>query len=134
MSEFISETLTIETELDLIKARRLMRNLSKKMGFNVVNQTKIITAVSELTRNVLHYARRGKLTVDNISYQNKMGLRISIKDNGPGIADIEKVLKGGYSTSGGLGKGLSGTRQLMDEFEIISDLGKGTEVNIIKWT
>lgn len=134
MSEFISETLTIETELDLIKARRLMRNLSKKMGFNVVNQTKIITAVSELTRNVLHYARRGKLTVDNISYQNKMGLRISIKDNGPGIADIEKVLKGGYSTRGGLGKGLSGTRQLMDEFEIISDLGKGTEVNIIKWT
>lgn len=129
----IKQEIIIEVEQDLLKIRGIIRSISKELGYNVINQTKIITAVSELTRNVLLYARKGSLFLEQISLVNKKGIKIRVKDSGPGIPDVEKVLEGGYSTSGGLGFGLSGTKRLMDEFEINTDIGKGTEVMIIKW-
>ncbi|MDD1778260.1 MAG: anti-sigma regulatory factor, partial [Candidatus Helarchaeota archaeon] len=102
-------------------------------GFGIVNQTKIITAVSELIRNVLLYAGNGWITFNEIENQGKKGLLIKVDDKGPGIANLELVLKGGFSTSRGLGKGLYGTKRLMDEFRIKSEVGIGTEVEIIKW-
>lgn len=125
--------LEIKTETDLLKARQLARSFAKNLGFNIVNQTKVITAVSELVRNVILYAEQGFLVIKSIKEEQKVGIFVKIVDQGPGIADTELVLKDGYSTGGGLGKGLSGTKRLMDLFKISSKIGKGTEVEIIKW-
>jgi len=127
------QKLEISKDFDLIKARQLARDLTIQLGFGIVNQTKIITAVSELIRNVLLYAGNGWITFNEIEYQDKKGLLIKVNDKGPGIANLELVLKGGFSTGGGLGKGLYGTKKLMDEFRIKSEVGSGTEVEIIKW-
>lgn len=131
--KIIKQEIIIETEHDLLKIRGIIRSIAKELGFNIVNQTKLITAVSELTRNVILYAGKGTLFLEQTSQINKQGIKIEVKDSGPGIPDINKVLKGGYSTSGGLGKGLSGTQRLMDEFEINSEVGNGTAIMIIKW-
>lgn len=133
MFDLLRKEIKIESEHDLLKTRKIIRTIATDLGYNVVNQTKLITAVSELTRNVISYAGKGTLFIEQISQNNKNGLRIIVKDSGPGIPNINKILEGGYSTSGGLGKGLSGTKHLMDEFTIQSELGKGTKVIIIKW-
>lgn len=130
----LERSLTIQDKYDLVKARQLVREMSIEMGYSIVNQTKLITATSELTRNALMYAKTGKLCVKEIANEDKIGILIVVTDEGPGIKDLDLVLKDiGYSTSGGLGKGIPGTRRLMDEFYINSIIGKGTEVKIIKW-
>ena len=129
----IDETINIEKDDDIIKARQLIRKLSQEIGFNIVAQTKLITVTSELTRNVLIYAKRGILNVKSVEGNENVGLEIIVTDQGPGIDNLELVLAGGYSTSRGLGKGLSGTKKLMDEFKINSEVSKGTEVKVIKW-
>ena len=129
----IDETINIEKDDDIIKARQLIRKLSQEIGFDIVSQTKLITVASELTRNVLLYAKKGILYVKSVERNEKLGLGIIVTDQGPGIDNLELILLGGYSTSGGLGKGLSGTKKLMDEFKINSEVGKGTEVKVIKW-
>lgn len=133
MSEILKKEIKIQSEHDLLRTRKIMRTISKDLGYDVVNQTKLITAISELTRNVILYAGKGTLFIEQIYRGCKNGLRIRVIDSGPGIPDINKVMVGGYSTSGGLGKGLSGTKRLMDEFIIHSEVGKGTEIIIIKW-
>jgi serine/threonine-protein kinase RsbT len=135
MNILISKTqkLEISNDPDLIKARQLARDFAIHLGFGIVNQTKIITAVSELIRNVLIYAGKGWITFNAIEDAGKKGLLIKVDDKGPGIANLELVLKGGFSTGRGLGKGLYGTKKLMDEFRIKSEVGSGTEVEIIKW-
>ena len=120
--------------MDLVKARQTIRSIALDLDFGIVNQTKLITAVSELTRNVLKYAGKGKINIELIEIGTKKGLRITVTDEGPGIPDVDLAITDGFSTSKGLGKGLSGTKKLMDDFSIHTEVGKGTEIVIIKWT
>ncbi len=130
----LEKNLIILDNSDLIKARQLIREISVQMGYSSLDQTKLITATSELTRNALLYAKSGKLSVKEIAESGKTGLLIVVTDDGPGIEDLDRVLRDeGFSTGGGLGKGIPGTKRLMDIFSINTIIGKGTEVKIIKW-
>ena len=127
------EKYTIDIEFDLIKIRQVVRKISKEMKFDIVDQTKLVTAVSELARNVFDYVGKGEVIVEEAEDSFKRGLKITVIDKGPGIPDIDLAMSDGFSTKKGLGKGLSGTKKLMDEFSIQSEVGKGTEVVIVKW-
>ena len=129
----ILQNIQIENNMDLVKARQAIRNVALDLNYGIVNQTKLVTAVSELTRNVLLYARKGEIKIELIETGTKKGLRITVTDEGPGIPDVDLAITDGFSTSKGLGKGLSGTKKLMDDFSIQTEVGKGTEVVIIKW-
>jgi len=130
----ILQTVQIENNMDLVKARQTIRAIALELDYGIVNQTKLVTAVSELTRNVLLYAGKGEINIELIEAGTKKGLRITVTDEGPGIPDIDLALTDGFSTSKGLGKGLSGAKKLMDDFSIQTEIGKGTEVVIVKWT
>ncbi|WP_234970179.1 anti-sigma regulatory factor [Carboxydothermus pertinax] len=125
--------IEIRAETDILTARQAGRELAKKAGFGLIDETRIVTAISELARNILKYAGTGTVKINSISKEGKKGIEIICEDEGPGIADLDRVLKGGFSTSGGLGRGISGTRELMDEFHIESELGHGTKVVVRKW-
>lgn len=125
--------MEINSDVDILLARQVARELAKEVGFGIIDETRIVTAVSEITRNALQYAGGGSLTVRVLSQEDRKGLEIICEDRGPGIADKEKALQGGWSTGGGLGRGLSGTRALVDEFELQSDVGVGTKVVVRKW-
>ena len=129
----ILQNIQIENNMDLVKARQAIRNVALDLNYGIVNQTKLVTAVSELTRNVLLYARKGEIKIELIETGTKKGLRITVTDEGPGIPDVDLATTDGFSTGKGLGKGLSGTKRLMDDFSIQTEVGKGTEVVIIKW-
>jgi len=129
----IIQNVQIENNMDLVKARQTIRTIALDLNYGIVNQTKLVTAVSELTRNVLLYARKGEIKIELIETGTKKGLRITVTDEGPGIPDVDLAVTDGFSTSRGLGKGLSGTKKLMDDFSIQTKVGKGTEVVIIKW-
>ncbi|MBF0545298.1 MAG: anti-sigma regulatory factor [Candidatus Riflebacteria bacterium] len=119
---------------DILLARQVMWGLTKEVGFNLLDQTKLITAVSELSRNVVIHAKFGTMTVFKVkSISGKTGLKVVFEDHGPGIPDIEKALKEGYSTSGSLGLGLPGSKKLCDDFRIKNIVGKGLNVAIWKW-
>ena len=123
----------IYTEWDIVAARQLGRNEAKKIGFGTVDQARITTAISELARNIYLYAGRGRIEITKI-YENQVyGISIVASDEGPGIADIRKVMDDGYTTSGGLGAGMPGVRRLMDEFNLVSKQGIGTTITAIKW-
>lgn len=123
----------IYTEWDIVAARQLGRNEAKKIGFGTVDQARITTAISELARNIYLYAGRGRIEITKI-YDNQLyGISIVASDEGPGIADIRKVMDDGYTTSGGLGAGMPGVRRLMDEFNLVSKQGVGTTITAIKW-
>ncbi|SHG31914.1 anti-sigma regulatory factor [Ornithinibacillus halophilus] len=125
--------ININKEWDIVAARQLARDMSKKLGAGTVDQARIATAVSELARNIYLYAIDGKIYIEAIEKMERRGIRIVAEDNGPGIPDISLVMEDGYSTSGGLGAGLPGVKRLMDEFNITSEEGKGTIINTIKW-
>lgn len=125
-------SIEVKNEYDIISVRGFGRGIASRLGFGVVDQCRITTAISELARNAVVHGKGGTVTIKTIQNEKK-GIEIICKDDGPGIEDIELALKGGYSTVGGLGIGLSGTRRLMDEFHITSSLGKGTTVTIRKW-
>lgn len=126
-------TVEIVTEWDIVAARQLGRNEAKAIGFGAVDQARITTAISELARNIYLYARAGEVTIERISNEEKVGLRIIAADKGPGISNLKKVMEDGYSTSGGLGAGLPGVRRLMDTMDIQSTVGSGTTIVIEKW-
>ncbi|MFW5895148.1 MAG: ATP-binding protein [archaeon] len=125
--------LKIENEQDIVKARNLIKQVAQSLGFGIFNQTRIMTAVSELTRNVLLYAEKGIISFEILKEREKQGIYISVKDKGPGIKDLHLALKKGYSTGKGLGLGLSGAKKLMDEFNLESSKKNGTKIEIIKW-
>ncbi|OIQ08318.1 serine/threonine-protein kinase RsbT [Moorella thermoacetica] len=129
----LKQTLPITSEYDIITARQAAREIARQIGFNTVDQVRIATAVSELTRNVVLYAGCGKVDIEVVARGERQGIEITVRDQGPGIADIELALRDGYSTSNGLGAGLSGARRLMDTFFIESRVGHGTIVRIGKW-
>ncbi|GIN63516.1 serine/threonine-protein kinase RsbT [Robertmurraya siralis] len=125
--------VNIQTEWDIVAARQLGRNVAKELGFGIVDQARITTAISELARNIFIYANKGRVCIEKIYDKGHAGLRIVAIDNGPGINDIRLAMEDGYSTSGGLGAGLPGVKRLMDEFDIVSSKGKGTEIVATKW-
>ncbi|MDQ0221322.1 anti-sigma regulatory factor [Peribacillus cavernae] len=123
----------IINEWDIVAARQLGRNVAKELGFGTVDQARITTAISELARNIYLYAGQGNVYIDKVYDAGKSGLKIVATDEGPGIQDIRKVMEDGYTTSGGLGAGLPGVKRLMDDFDIDSTPGKGTEILATKW-
>lgn len=125
--------VVIYTEWDIVAARQLGRDEAKKLGFGIVDQARITTAISELARNIYLYAKTGRVEIEKIFKNNKVGIRVTASDEGPGIEDISKVMSDGYTTSGGMGAGMPGVKRLMDEFYIESEVGVGTTITIIKW-
>ncbi|MCA1057090.1 anti-sigma regulatory factor [Rossellomorea aquimaris] len=123
----------ITNEWDIVAARQLGRNVAKELGFGTVDQARITTAISELARNIYLYAGHGQVCIEKLFDGGKKGLRIIALDDGPGINDIRKVMEDGYSTSGGLGAGLPGVKRLMDEFNVESAPGEGTDIRATKW-
>lgn len=117
---------------DIITARQQGRALAAQLGFSGADQTLIATAISEMARNILMYAKSGEIIL-RPEQDSRAGLVIIARDEGPGIPDINRALQNGYSTSGGLGVGLPGTKRIMDEFTIVSEVGKGTTVTMKKW-
>jgi serine/threonine-protein kinase RsbT len=134
MAELKPEIMRLRTDEDIVRARQRVREWSRQQGFSLVNQTKIVTAASELARNTVQYGGGGTLHLEVLNQRSRRGLQLTFADQGPGIPDIEVALKEGYSTGGGLGLGLPGTRRLTDEFELVSCPGVGTRVRIVKWT
>ena len=118
---------------DVVLVRQLVRGWAVELGFSLVDQTKIVTAASELARNTVIYGGGGTVTLDALSDGARRGLRLSFEDEGPGIKDIEQAMKDGFTTGTGLGLGLSGAKRLSNEFEIVSALGQGTRVTITRW-
>lgn len=124
----------IDKEWDIVSARQIGRNIAKNIGFGIVDQARIATAISELARNIHLYAGKGTICFEVIdSFKHKKGISMTSSDEGPGIKDISQVMEDGFTTSGGLGAGLPGVRRLMDEFDIESYEGKGTKIKAIKW-
>ncbi len=126
------EVLIID-ESHIVTVRKTIREAATGLGFGLTDVTRIVTAGSELARNVFHYAGSGVMRWNEVENGDKIGIQLVFEDHGPGIADIEQALEPGYSTSGGLGMGLPGTRRLMDEMEIRSQVGIGTKVTVRKW-
>lgn len=123
----------INHEGDIIAARQAGRELARDAGFSGSDLTIIATAISELARNILVYARRGEVVLDLVRNDGRRGIAVVAQDEGPGIPDIERAMCDGYSTGNSLGLGLPGAKRLMDEFDIVSAVGKGTTVTMKKW-
>ena len=127
------ESLQIDSGERLVAVRQAVRAKAEELRFSLVDQTRIITAASELARNTLQHGGGGSMTIDIVENGTRRGLRLTFKDQGPGIPDLELAMKDGYTTGGGLGLGLSGSKRLVNEFAIRSKVGEGTEVTITKW-
>jgi serine/threonine-protein kinase RsbT len=125
--------MSIQAASDVVLVRQAVRQLAVELGFSLVDQTKIVTAASELARNTLDYGGGGTVKLEALQEGIRRGLRLTFEDQGPGIPDIDLALKDGYTTGGGLGMGLSGTKRLVNEFNIVSHVGKGTCITITKW-
>lgn len=126
-------SVPISSDADIVAARQKGRALAAQMGFASTDLTLIATAISELARNIVLYARRGEIVLKPAEDGQRRGMIVMARDEGPGITDIPQAMQSGYSTSGSLGIGLPGVRRLMDEFEIVSEVGKGTTVTVKKW-
>jgi serine/threonine-protein kinase RsbT len=123
----------IRSSEDVVRVRQVARERAVAQGFSLVDQTKLVTAASELARNTLEYGGGGEVTVELLNESVRKGVRLTFTDKGPGIADVELALKDGFTTGNGLGLGLSGARRLSNEFSIESKLGEGTRVAITRW-
>jgi len=127
------DTVRIGSDLDILKARQQGRTLAREIGFSGSNLTIIATAISELARNILLYAKAGELALGPIEANGHRGIAVVARDRGPGIPDIARAMQVGFSTSGSLGLGLPGAQRLMDEFEVVSEVGRGTTITAKKW-
>lgn len=128
-----NESMKIEREQDVVPFRNRVREYAVKIGMSIVNQTKLITAASELVRNMLKYAGGGVATIEVISEGRNSGIRLLFIDKGPGIENISNAMKDGFSTGKSLGLGLPGAKRLVNEFDIKSKPGEGTTVSVLKW-
>lgn len=133
MAQESIEVVEVRNEADIVGARVRAKAMAESLGFGFMDQTRIATAVSELARNAFQFAEGGEVRIRTIEGQERRGIEIVVEDHGPGIENLELALKGGYSTAGGLGLGLSGSKKLMDEFDIKTKAGEGTVVTIRKW-
>ena len=128
------ETFELRETEDIVRVRQAARAWAVALGFSLVDQTKIVTATSELARNTIEHGRGGSVRLRSVVNGSRKGLRLDFVDAGPGIANVELALRDGYTTGTGLGLGLSGSRRLMNDFEIKSEVGKGTHVSVTRWT
>ena len=128
-----SDRLPLRNEQDIVLARQMVRKLSQEAAFSLVDQTKMVTAASELARNALVHGGGGELFWEALREGDKKGVRVAFVDNGPGIANIELAMMDGWTSGGGLGMGLSGAKRLVNEFELESKVGVGTRVTITRW-
>ena len=133
MNDVSEEIVPIKADVDVVVARQRARGLLSGWRFSGSELTLIATAISEVARNIVSYAGNGEVVLRIMRRGQQRGLLVIARDRGPGIADIERAMEDGYSTSRGLGLGLPGSKRLMDEFELVSEVGKGTEVTMIKW-
>jgi serine/threonine-protein kinase RsbT len=124
----------VSSDTDIVLARQKGRALAVGLGFSASDATLVATAISELARNIVLYAGQGEIILKRLDNGGRTGVSVVARDDGPGIPDIDHAMQDGYSTSGRLGLGLPGVRRLMDEFEIVSDAGKGTCVTVRKWS
>jgi serine/threonine-protein kinase RsbT len=129
----MTERITVASDQDVVRVRQLVRSAAVSAKLSLVDQTKLVTAASELARNTLVYGGGGTVEVSNVNNGRRSGIRIVFADQGPGIADLELALTDGYTTGGGLGLGLSGARRLVDEFDIDTAAGQGTSITVTKW-
>jgi serine/threonine-protein kinase RsbT len=128
-----SESMPIQSSADVVALRQKVRAWTTELKFSLVDQTKMVTAASELARNALGHGGGGSCLVEAISNGVRSGLKLTFEDRGPGIPDIQTALKDGYSTGGGMGLGLGGSKRLVNEFDIASKPGEGTRVSVIRW-
>ena len=127
-----TETVPLTSEPDVVTVRRRVREVSSKLGFSLVDQTKVVTAASELARNTLIYGGGGSMVLETLNGP-RLGLKLIFEDNGPGIPDIQLALRDGFTTGSGLGLGLGGAKRLVNEFEVDSRVGEGTKITITRW-
>jgi serine/threonine-protein kinase RsbT len=126
-------TVPVNADIDIVTARQKGRELARELGFTSTDLALIATAISELARNIILYANAGQIVLAVSENGTKRGIKVVARDDGPGIPDVERALEEGFSTSRSLGLGLSGVRRLMDEFDIVSEVGRGTTVTVKKW-
>lgn len=123
----------IKAESDIVNARMIVRDVAGAIGFGVTDVTRVVTAASELARNIFRYASTGAMYWRKINSDGHLGLELTFEDSGPGIPDIHRALEMGYTTGGGLGQGLPGVKRLMHDMQIESEVGKGTRVTVKRW-
>jgi serine/threonine-protein kinase RsbT len=128
-----AEAFSIHAESEIVQARQAVRKWCASAGFGLVDQTKIVTAASELARNTLIHGKGGSMRIEAIEDGARNGIRLTFEDQGPGIPDINQALRDGFTTGQGLGLGLGGSKRLMNEFDIESRPGEGTRITVIKW-
>jgi serine/threonine-protein kinase RsbT len=128
-----AETLPIRSDQDIVRVRQTVRAWTVELKFSLVDQTKFVTAASELARNTYQYAGQGEVRIESLQERGKVGVRLTFIDQGPGIPNLELALTDGYTTGGGMGLGLSGAKRLCNEFAIESTVGEGTRVTITRW-
>ena len=128
-----TQAIPVSSDQDVVRVRQLVRTVSVAVKLSLVDQTKLVTAASELARNTLVYGGGGTVEVSRVENGRRQGIRIVFADQGPGIADLQLALTDGYTTGGGLGLGLSGARRLVDEFDIDTAVGQGTTISVTKW-
>lgn len=133
MSVLKREILPLQTSNDVVLARQKVRQWAVELRFSLVDQTKLVTAASELARNALDHGKGGSMTVEVIANAGRSGLRMIFEDKGPGIPDIEQALKDGFTTGAGMGLGLGGSKRLVNDFSIESEAGKGTRIVAARW-
>jgi serine/threonine-protein kinase RsbT len=133
MKALSSESHRIDKAEDIVLVRQSVRKAAVALGFGIVDQTKIVTASSELARNTLDYGGGGAVQLEVVENERKKGLRVVFEDRGPGIADIAQALTDGFTSGNGMGLGLGGAKRLSHEFEISSKIGEGTRVSILRW-
>jgi serine/threonine-protein kinase RsbT len=127
------EQLPLQSSNDVVVARQKVRQWATELRFSLVDQTKLVTAASELARNTLDHGQGGHMIIEMVNGAARNGLKLIFEDNGPGIPDIEMALKDGYTSGSGMGLGLGGSKRLVNEFSIESEVGKGTKVTVLRW-
>ena len=130
----MSDRITVASDQDVVRVRQLVRTIAVAVKLSLVDQTKLVTAASELARNTLVYGGGGTVEVTRVENARRRGITIVFTDSGPGIPDLDLALTDGYTTGGGLGLGLSGARRLVDEFDIDTAVGQGTSITVTKWS
>lgn len=133
MSSGKPETVPIKTSSDVVLARQKVRQWAMEMKFTLVDQTKLVTAASELARNALEHGKGGHMVIEKVANSVKDGLKLVFEDTGPGIADIDTALRDGFTSGGGMGLGLGGSKRLVNDFHIESEVGKGTRITVVRW-
>jgi len=133
MPETRSDVAPLRDEQDVVAARQIVRRIAQELEFSLIEQTKIVTAVSELARNTVKHGLGGEMRWETLAEGGRRGLKLTFVDTGPGIPDIERAMVDGYTTGGGLGMGLPGAKRLVNDFAIESASGKGTRVTITRW-